>query len=153
MKQPAFSSRFTVLVVVLNNVPQYLASPFLSRYSCYQICETSFVFHFARETVRLYCNMTPIRSNRCKNTRRVKLRKNSFLHFSRATKFTRQRLNFPTKFTRRLNLLGRLNVDLVGNCNVDIANCNVDVANCNVFITLSLVEYKLLGNMSSKFAS
>ena len=83
----------------------------------------------------------PIRSNCSKNTRRLNLVKNSFLHFLHSTKFSRQRLNFPTKFTFRLNLLGRLNVDLVGtvifliaNCNVDIANCNVDIANCNVDI-------------------
>ena len=52
----------------------------------------------------------PIRSNCSKNTRRLNLVKNSFLHFLHSTQFSRQRLNFPTKFTFRLNLLGRLNV-------------------------------------------
>ena len=90
---------------------------------------------------------TPIRSNCSKNTRRLNLVKTSFLHFLHSTKFSRQRLNFPTKFTFRLNLLGRLNVDLVGrvffliaNCNVDIANCNVDIANCNVDIAKCIVN-------------
>ena len=58
--------------------------------------------------------VVPIRSNCSKNTRRLNLVKNSFLHFLHSTKFSRQRLNFPTGFTFRLNLLGRLNVDLVG---------------------------------------